>query len=159
MEIVKFTDKVHKRGKQLETDVVHYLSSMHIPYKYNSHNGIDFIIEGYLHMDCIAQGGSGSIGDKLPTKCFKYIRKYKLHGGDIFILHPYSPIDVGEHLELLETTFECNIHILSWNDFTYLMNGGEFKQRKTYNYSRTNKKVTNTAPLNSYINKFLNYTN
>ncbi len=154
--ISKFTEKVHKRGKDLELRTKQYLDSMGIVYKYNHHNGIDFIINGNIHMDCIAQGISGSIGDKLPTKCFKYIKKYNLQGGDIYILHPYSPIEkiVGEHCELLEKTFDCNIHILDWNDFTYLMNGGSFEKRKPYNFSRTGKSVMNGAPTNMNIKKF-----
>jgi len=47
------------------------------------------------------------IGDKLPHKCWKYIKQYNLK--DIYILHPYSPIhrQVGEHLEDLVKTIQC----------------------------------------------------
>jgi len=156
MEIVKFTKNVHRNGKNLEIRTKQYLESMGIAYKHGKNNGIDFIINGLIHMDCIAQSISGSIGDKLPTKCFKYIRKYNLQDGDIYILHPYSPIErhVGEHCELLENHFNCNIHILDWNDFTYLMNGGKFTTRKPYSYSKSGKLVMNNAPTNMLLNRF-----
>lgn len=156
-QISKFTDKVHQRGKDLEKRVQKYLESMGIVYKHKPNNGIDFIINGGFHMDCIAQGVSGSIGDKLPHKCWKYIRKYKLD--DIYILHPYAPIErqVGEHLEELELHYNCKIHILDWNDFTYLMNGGKFTFRKPYTYSRDGKGVSNLAPINSKLLQFFNF--
>jgi len=156
-KIVKFTDAVHERGAALEQRTEDYLKSMGLVYKRSKNNGIDFIINGTLHMDCIAQGVSGSIGDKLPHKCWKYIRKYNLN--DIYILHPYSPIkrEVGEHLEELEIQYKCNIHIIDWNDFTYLMNGGSFQKRKAYVYSRDGRGVSNMAPTNLKINQFFKF--
>lgn len=155
-EIVQFTKKVYENGEKLEYRVRKYLDSMNIRYRYSTNRGIDFIIEGQIYLDAVAQGISGTIGDKLPTKCFKYIQKYKLQGGDIYILHPYAPIHriVGEHLELIENTFNCKIHVLDWNDFTYLMNGGNFKTRKPYNYSKSSYHVSNNAPTNMNIKKF-----
>lgn len=157
-KIVKFTDRVHERGIELEDRVEKYLQSMHINYNRNRKEGIDFIIGGGLYLDCIAQGVSGSIGDKLPHKCWKYIRKYGLK--DIYILHPYSPIhmNVGEHLEEIEKWYRCNIHVLSWNDFTYLMNGGKFETRKPYTYSRDSARVSNHAPTNAKLNEFFKFT-
>ena len=154
--VVKFTKQVHERGTALETRVVNYLTSMNIPFKYNKNNGIDFIINGGFYMDCIAQRVSGSIGDKLPHKCWKYIRKYSLMDDSIYILHPYSPIkrEVGEHLEFIESQYNVKIHILDWNDFTYLMNGGIFQERRPYQYSRDSRGVANHAPNNSTLNKF-----
>ena len=156
-KIVKFTDQVHERGNALEERVENYLKSMGINYIRNKNNGIDFIVNGGFHMDCIAQGVSGSIGDKLPHKCWKYIKKYELN--DIYILHPYSPIkrDVGQHLEDIENQYSCNIHILDWKDFTYLMNGGKFDKRKPYVYSRDGRGVSNFAPINSKLNQFLDF--
>jgi hypothetical protein len=158
MEIVNFTKNVHGNGLALEKRVISYLDSQNIPYKYNKTNGIDFVISGGFHMDCIAQQVSGSIGDKLPHKCFKYIQKYKLNGKDIYILQPYHPIlkSVGEHLELLEKFYQCNIHILSWYDFTYLMNGGIFETRQPYSYVKKNN-VPSFAPNNININKFFKF--
>jgi hypothetical protein len=154
--IVQFTEQVHERGRALEDRVEKYLTSMGIVYKRFS-SGIDFIINGTFHMDCIAQGISGSIGDKLPHKCWKYIRKYGLT--NIYILHPYSPIhmSVGEHLEDLEKQFDCQIHILDWNDFTYLMGGGKFENRRPYTYSRDSARVSNHAPTNAKLNQFFKF--
>lgn len=156
-KIVKFTEKVHERGMALEERVEKYLVSMGIVYKRFS-SGIDFIINGGFHMDCIAQGVSGSIGDKLPHKCWKYIKKYNLK--DIYILQPYSPIhrSVGEHLEDMEQHLNCQIHILDWNDFTYLMNGGKFEKRKPYVYSKDSRGVSNHAPTNAKLNEFFTFT-
>jgi hypothetical protein len=157
-KIVKFTDQVRERGVELEERVEKYLQSMGLTYKRFKNNGIDFIIGGFIHMDCIAQGVSGSIGDKLPHKCWKYIKKYNLK--DIYILHPYSPIkrEVGDHLEEIESTHDCNIHILDWKDFTYLMNGGTFEKRKPYVYSRDGRGVSNQAPTNAKLTQFFNFT-
>lgn len=154
----KFTDKVHQRGLELETRVKKYLESQGILFKYSKTKGIDFIIEGKFYLDCIAQGESGTIGEKLPHKCWKYIHKYNLK--DIYILHPYSPIkkDVGKHLEDLEQRLNCNIHILDWNDFTYLMNGGSFASRKPYTFVKKNG-VRLDAPINMKVNKFFNFKN
>lgn len=151
--IVNFTTQVNESGYALEQKVCKYLDSMNIPYRYNRTNGIDFIINGNIHMDCKAQKMSGSIGDKLPTNCFNYIRKYNLD--EVFILQPYYPIlqYVGEHLEHLEETMNVKIHILDWKDFTYLMNGGTFDNRKPYNYTKRSGIKLN-PPSNMNINKF-----
>ena len=61
-KIVKFTDQVRERGVELEERVEKYLQSMGLTYKRFKNNGIDFIIGGFIHLDCIAQGVSGSIG-------------------------------------------------------------------------------------------------
>jgi hypothetical protein len=152
-----FSKQVHIRGNGLEERVESYLLSMHIPFQRNKNNGIDFIINGYTHLDCVAQGQSGSIGDKLPHKAFKYLRKYNLK--DIYILHPYSPITktVGDHLIFLEEQFNANIHILDWADFVYLMNGGTFDIRKPYNYVSDSARVKNTPPNNITLNRFFEY--
>ena len=151
--IVNFTTQVNESGYALEQKVCKYLDSMNIPYRYNRTNGIDFIINGNIHMDCKAQKMSGSIGDKLPTNCFNYIRKYNLD--EVFILQPYYPIlqYVGEHLEHLEETMNVKIHILDWKDFTYLMNGRTFDNRKPYNYTKRSGIKLN-PPSNMNINKF-----
>lgn len=148
---------VHIRGKELEDRTEKYLSSQHIPFKRNKHSGIDFIINGYLHMDCVAQGQSGSIGDKLPHKVYKYVKKYKLK--DIYILHPNSPITetVGEHLIHLENSLNTKIHILDWKDFTYLMDGGKFDTRKPYRYVKDGASIKNTPSNNPLINKFYEF--
>ena len=156
-----FTDAVRKRGIALEDRTEDYLRSMHIQYKRQKQNGIDFIIEGNVYLDCVAQGTSGSISDKLPTKCFKYIRKYSLK--EIYILHPYSPItkDVAAHLEHLENTLNCIIHIIDWADFTYLMNGGRFEKRKPYNHVKNSVRVgmKNAVVKNITLNKFYDFNN
>jgi len=154
-EIVSFTKNVHDNGVALEERVQTYLESQHIPFKRFKNNGIDFIINGCFHMDCIAQSVSGSIGDKLPHKCWKYIKRYNL-SEDIYILHPYSPIkrQVGEHLEEIENSYGCRIHILDWKDFTYLMDGGTFSKRKPYVYHRSGKGVSNLPPITAKINEF-----
>jgi hypothetical protein len=152
-----FAKNVHKRGKDLEERVETFLLSMHIPFQRNKNNGIDFVINGHMHLDCVAQGQSGSIGDKLPHKAFKYIKKYNLK--DIYILHPNSPIikTVGEHLIFLEESLNAKIHILDWADFTYLMNGGKLDTRKPYNYVTNSARVKNTPPNNITLNKFFQF--
>jgi hypothetical protein len=152
-----FTDKVRENGDNLEQRVSDYLNAMKIPNEWNPSKGIDFIINGHIHLDCVAQSKSGSIGDKLPTKCFKYIKRYNLN--DIYILHPYSPITktVAAHLELLENVMDSNIHILDWADFTYLMNGGKFETRKAYNHVRDNVSVKNNPTNNIAMNKFFKF--
>ena len=45
------------------------------------------------------------------------------------------------------------IHILDWKDFTYLMNGGTFDNRKPYNYTKRSGIKLN-PPSNMNINKF-----
>ena len=154
-KVVKFTDQVYNRGNDLEVRVENYLSSQGITYKRSRNNGIDFIINGGMYLDCVAQGVSGTIGDKLPHKCWKYIRKYNLK--TIYILHPYSPIkkDVGDHLEYIESSTGAEIHILDWKDFTYLMEGGKFEKRKPYAYSRNG--VSHIAPTNRKLNEFFSF--
>lgn len=154
-----FAKNVHKRGKELEERVETFLLSMHIPFQRNKNNGIDFVINGHIHLDCVAQGQSGSIGDKLPHKTFKYIKKYNLK--DIYILHPNSPITktVGEHLIFLEESLNAKIHIIDWNDFTYLMNGGRFHNRKPYTYVKDSVKAKNTPPNNISLHKFFKFKN
>lgn len=147
---------VHESGKALENRVANYLETMAIPFKRHSH-GIDFIINGNIHLECKAQSQSGTISEKLPTCAHKYIKKYNLQGGDIYILHPYSSIDkvVGEHFETLEKVFETNIHIIDWNDFVYLMARGEFDKRKPYYYGKAG--IQNTSPNILAINKFFDF--
>ena len=156
--ISKFTDQVHERGKALEERVEKFLTAERLPFKRFKNNGIDFIVNGGFHMDCVAQGVSGTIGDKLPHKCWKYIKQYNLK--DIYILHPYSPIhrQVGEHLEDLEKQFNAQIHILSWADFTYLMQGGRFEKRKPYAYSRDSRGVSHLAPTNYKMEQFFSFS-
>ena len=156
-KVVKFTEQVHQRGVGLEDRVQKYLESQGIVFKRYKRDGIDFIINGFFHIDCVATGETGSIDEKIPHKCRKYIKKYGLK--DIYILHPYSPIkrDVGEHLEEQEILYKCNIHILDWKDFTYLMEGGTFDKRKPYNYSRDGRGVSNSAPTNANLLKFFSF--
>ncbi len=155
--VTLFTEQVRKRGKALEQRVIDYLKSSNIPYNYNTHNGIDFIINGDIHMDCCAQGVSGSIGDKVPHKVYKYARKYNLK--DIYILHPYSPItqNVAMHLMDLEKWLDCKIHIIGWDDFTYLMQGGKFFVRKPYNSVKNSAQISSgiTNPITH--NKFFDF--
>ena len=152
-----FTENVHKRGKELEDRVEQYLSSQHIPFKRNSNRGIDFIINGHIHLDCVAQGQSGSIGDKLPHKAFKYVNRYNLT--DIYILHPNSPITetVGKHLLHLEKYLNTKIHILDWKDFTYLMEGGRFDIRKPYSHVKDSANIKNTPTNTGLLNKFFKF--
>ena len=155
--ITQFTDKVYKNGKKLEKRVEDFLNASYIQYIGGKNRGIDFIINGEIHLDCVAQGISGSIGDKLPTKCFKYIKKYGLK--DIYILQPYCPITqtVAEHLEFLEKGLDCNIHIIDWNDFTYLMNGGTWKQRKPYNFVKNSAQIKSGRSNPIKLKKYFKY--
>jgi hypothetical protein len=147
---------VHESGKALENRVAKYLESMGIPFKRNS-SGIDFIINGNMYLECKAQSQSGTISEKLPTCAHKYIKKYNLQDGDIYILHPYSSIDkvVGEHFETLEKVFNTNIHIIDWNDFVYLMAGGKFQTRKPYYYGKTG--IQNNSPTLLKVNQFFDF--
>ena len=153
-----FATTVHTRGRELEERVEKYLNTQRIRFQRNVSNGIDFIIDGHIHLDCVAQGQSGSIGDKLPHKAFKYIQKYKLK--DIYILHPYSPITktVGDHLIFLEQQFDTKIHILDWKDFTYLMDGGNFTNRKPYTHVRNSAQIKNNPTNNIMVNKWLKFS-
>jgi hypothetical protein len=156
-KITHFTKSVHENGKKLEKRVEDFLNASHIQYIGGKNNGIDFIINGDIHLDCVAQGISGSIGDKVPTKCFKYIKKYGLK--DIYILHPYSPITqvVAEHLEFLEKGMDCNIHIIDWNDFMYLMGGSKFEKRKAYNFVKNSAQITNSKANVLTIKKYFEF--
>jgi hypothetical protein len=157
-EVSVFPKAVHLRGKELEERVEKYLTAERLQYRRNKNNGIDFVINGGFHMDCVAQGVSGTIGDKLPHKCWKYIKRYGLK--NIYILHPYSPIhrQVGEHLEFLEKQLGAEIHILNWSDFTYLMQGGKFEKRKPYVYSRDSRGVSHLAPTNYKMEQFFSFS-
>ena len=53
---------VHESGKALERRVAKYLDSMNILYKRNS-SGIDFIINGDIHVECKAQSQNGTISE------------------------------------------------------------------------------------------------
>ena len=153
-----FTTAVLENGNALEDRVSSYLNSMFIPFKRSPKGpkaGIDFIIDGKIYMDCVAQSVSGSIGDKLPTKVFKYIRKYSLK--QIYILNPYCPITqiVAEHLEHLEKTMDAKIYILDWNDFVYIVNGGEFEKRKAYNFSKDG--IANHRTSSNVLTRYFKY--
>ena len=155
-----FTDAVFENGQALEERASNYLSSMGIRYKQSPKGpnaGIDFIIDGQIYMDCVAQKESGSIGDKLPTKIFKYVKKYKLK--EIYILHPYSPITktVAEFLEFLEIHLNVTIHILDWNDFIYVANGGRFTVRKPYHFTKDSGKVSNHTTTTEAIHKHFKF--
>ena len=156
-----FTDKVHENGEALEIRVSSFLDSMHIPYK-RSPKGryaeIDFIIDGNIYLDCVAQNQSGSIGDKLPTKIWKYVAKYSLK--DIYVLHPYSPITkhVADHLYFLEKHLNCNVHILGWDDFTRLVNDGTLTKRNAYNFT-TKSNVSNHITSSNALNRFFEFKN
>jgi len=154
-----FTDAVFLNGEALEDRVSNYLNSMYIPHKRTPkgpHAGIDFIIDGTIYMDCVAQKESGSIGDKLPTKIWKYVNKYSLK--DIYILHPYSPITkhVSEFLHFLESALDCRIHILSWNDFIELVNIGQLEKRKAYHFTNSSK-VSNHTTSSNVLNRYFEY--
>jgi hypothetical protein len=154
-----FTDAVFENGEALEDRVCSYLNSMYFPYKRSPkgpHAGIDFIIDGKIYMDCVAQKESGSIGDKLPTKIWKYVRKYSLK--EIYILHPYSPITkhVSEFLEFLEISLDCKIHILDWDGFVELIKNGELEKRKTYNFTNSSK-VSNHTTASNALYKYFEY--
>jgi hypothetical protein len=154
-----FASTVHKNGKGLEDRVQQQLLASCIQHRRNTHSGIDFIIDGEIYMDCVSTSQSGSIDDKIPTKCFKYIRKYSLK--ELYILHPYSPIEknVAEHLEHLEKTMDVKIHMLSWNDFTYICNGGRFEMRKPYTIVRSGKASRNHKTATIKVNKWFDFKN
>ena len=158
IEIVQpyFTDEIRIRGKGLEDKAEAFLKMHYSQYKRNTHNGIDFIINGDIHLDCVAQGVSGSIGDKLPHKVWKYIKKYNLK--DIYILHPYSPITttVANHLMDLEKWMSANIHVIEWTDFEYLVKGGKFTIRKPYNHVKDSRSVKNNPTSTVTVNTFFN---
>jgi len=151
--ITKFTTKVRESGQALENRVKNYLNSSYIPYKYSSRD-IDFVINGDIYLDCVGQQVAGSITDKLPTKCFKYITRYNLK--DMYILHPNCPITrtVADHLSLLENVLNCRIHILDWNDFVYLTNGSVFETRKAYTFVREGSKARNNKVNTATLSKF-----
>lgn len=152
-----FAYTVHNNGKKLEERVEQHLLSNFIQFQRNISAGIDFIIDGEIYMDCIATSQSGSIDDKIPTKCFKYLNKYSIN--EIYLLHPYSPIEkyVAEHLEFLEKTMNVVIHILDWKDFCYICNGGKFDIRKPYNVAKNNARIKNHKVCNKKINEFFNF--
>lgn len=152
-----FANTVQQNGKGLEDRAQQQLLASAIQFKRNTHSGVDFIIDGDIHMDCVATSQSGSIDDKMPTKCFKYIRKYSLK--EFYLLHPYSPIElnVAEHLEHLEKTMDVKIHILDWNDFVYICNGGRFEQRKPYSIIGSGKGVKNHKTSTILVNKWFDY--
>jgi hypothetical protein len=154
-----FASTVQKNGRDLEKRAEQYLLSNNIKFQPGGNRNIDFIIDGEIHMDCVATSQSGSIDDKIPTKCFKYIKKYNLFGKEIYILHPYSPIEphIAEHLEHLENTMDTQIHLLDWNDFLYICNGGRFEIRKPYNIVVAGKGIKNHKPSITKINKFFKF--
>jgi hypothetical protein len=149
-----FAYTVHKNGKGLEDRVEQQLLANFIQYKRNKHKGIDFIIDGNIHLDCVSTSQSGSIDDKIPTKCFKYLNLYKVP--ELYILHPYSPIEknVADHLEFLEESMKVKIHILDWPDFLYISNGGRFDIRKPYPMVRNNLGTTSHIASTSKLNQY-----
>jgi hypothetical protein len=152
-----FAYTVHKNGKSLEDRVERQLLANGIQFKKNTHSGIDFIIDGEIYMDCVSTSQSGSIDDKLPTKCFKYLKKYKIK--EIYILHPYSPIEkhVAEHFEFLENAMDVKIHMLDWADFCYICNGSKFEQRKPYRITKNGASVKNHKTGTHKINQFFEF--
>jgi len=145
IEVTKFSDKVHLNGKALEDRAEGFLKAKRIPYVRNKVNGVDFIIDGYLHVDCESQSVSGSIGDKAPHKCFKYIKKYNLTGGDFYILRPYCGISTStaEHFEHLESWFKCKIHVLDFAEFEFVARGNKITKRLPYRIA-FNQKESNS---------------
>lgn len=156
-----FASTVYENGRGLEKRVEQYLISNHITFQPGGNKNIDFIIDGDIYLDCVATSQSGSIDDKIPTKCFKYIKKYGLMGKEIYILHPYSPIEkhVAEHLEYLEDTMGTKIHFLNWPDFVYICNGGRFEKRKPYSIVRNGSGIKNHRPAMIKVNKFFDFKN
>jgi len=154
-----FASTVYGNGRELEKRAEQHLLSSCIKFKSGGNRNIDFIIDGEIHLDCVATSQSGSIDEKIPTKCFKYIKKYNLFGKEIYILHPYSPIEknVAEHLEHLENTMDTTIHLLDWNDFLYICNGGRFDVRKPYNIVKTGSGIKNHKASTIKINKFFSF--
>ena len=152
-----FAHTVYKNGMGLEIRVEQFLLSNYIVFKRNKTKGIDFIIDGKIHLDCVATSQSGSIDDKIPTKCFKYLNLYNI--SELYILHPYSPIEknVAKHLEYLETTMKVTIHILDWNDFVYIANGGKFDVRKPYPIVRNNFGARSHKTASNKINQFFKF--
>jgi sulfur relay (sulfurtransferase) DsrF/TusC family protein len=149
-----FASTVYKNGRGLEDKVQEELLLKAVQFKRNKHSGIDFIIDGTIHMDCVATSQSGSIDDKIPTKCFKYLRRYNVN--ELYILHPYAPIEknVAEHLEFLEKSMSVKIHILDWNDFIYISNGSRFDVRKPYPVVRNNFGAKGHNTTESNINQY-----
>ena len=82
----------NRRGSELEERVGNTLDNLKIGYKYTPNNGIDYIIQKpdgtIIYMDCVSTGVTGSIDEKIPTKIDKYVKKYGLQGGAIYILDP-----------------------------------------------------------------------
>ena len=152
-----FANTVQQNGKGLEDRAQQQLLASAIQFKRNRHSGVDFIIDGEIYMDCVSTSQSGSIDDKIPTKCFKYIKRYSLK--EFYILHPYSPIErnVAQFLEFLEEKMNVKIHILDWNDFVYICNGGRFEQRKPYNIIGSGKGVKNHKTSTILVNKWFDY--
>ncbi len=152
-----FAHTVHRNGKDLEKRAENHLLANFIQFKRNKKSGIDFIIDGDIYVDCVATCQSGSIDDKIPTKCFKYINKYGLT--EIYILHPYAPIElnVAKHLEHLEKTMRVTIHLLSWDDFVYIVAGNRFEKRKPYPIVKSGAGVKNHKTGVNKVNEFFKW--
>ena len=52
---------------------------------------------------------------------------------------------------------DVKIHMLSWNDFTYMCNGGRFETRKPYVIVKSGKGVKNHKTATIQVNKFFDF--
>tara|TARA_Y100000004_G_C8822972_1_gene372793 strand:- start:50 stop:556 length:507 start_codon:yes stop_codon:yes gene_type:complete len=148
----------NKRGKKLELEVEKYLIEKGISYKYTPNNGIDFIIylgDETIHMDCVSTGTTGSVDEKLPTKVDKYVRKYNLREGNMYLLHPYSGLHqtILDGIDSMERLHDMSCHVLDWADFYNLMENKFTPSKKVY----SNNGSRWVRPSDEAINRFFEF--
>ena len=147
----------NRRGSELEERVGNTLDNLKIGYKYTPNNGIDYIIQKpdgtIIYMDCVSTGVTGSIDEKIPTKIDKYVKKYGLQGGAIYILHPYSGLNevVMESIRSMERLHDIEVHILDWYEFEELMDGNFRPTKKQISTNASKFAVPNTNAIRAFF--------
>ena len=147
----------NRRGSELENRVCNTLDALKFGYKYTPNNGIDFIIQKpdgtIIYMDCVSTGVTGSIDEKIPTKIDKYVKKYGLQGGEIYILHPYSGLNevVMEGIDTMERTHRIKVYILDWFDFEELLRDDYRPSKKQVSTNTSRFAVPDTNAIRTFF--------
>jgi len=143
-------ENIANNGDELEDKVEVLCIKYNIPYK-RSKKGpkatIDFRIffpQGTMYLDAKAESVPGSVNEKLVHTPIKYWLKYKYD--EMFILLPYSKLQesVATHLNLQDSKFGIQTHIIDLVEFEWMLKNQKFIQYKSH--KGTNRKRNKLVP-------------
>jgi len=122
---------INESGKAGEDRLLEYLEKNKFSYRQQitSKKQIDFIInpdsKNSIYIDVTNQNGSGSVGDKVPHKVWKYYKKYGYD--EVYIL--MGKYDLRKKMPLVvqhcNEVYKFKTHFVNFKEMTNILEGEE----------------------------------